>query len=109
LLSCALGGPVQAVASLLAAAVFFGFQMPMIFSIGQTLAGPGAAGKWMGFQNCVGNIAGIVGPLITGWLVDRTGAYVWALAVAAGVSVLGALAWGVLIPKIAPLAWARET
>jgi len=109
LLSCALGGPVQAVASLLAAAVFFGFQMPMIFSIGQTLAGPGAAGKWMGFQNCVGNIAGIVGPLITGWLVDRTGAYVWALAVAAGVSVLGALAWGVMIPKIAPLAWARET
>ena len=48
---------------------------PMIFSIGQTLAGPGAAGKWMGFQNCIGNVSGIVGPLITGGLVDRTGAY----------------------------------
>jgi MFS family permease len=109
LMACALGGPVLAVASLLVAAVFFGFQMPMIFSIGQTLAGPGAAGKWMGFQNSIGNIAGIAGPLITGWLVDRTGAYVWALAAAAGVSVMGAVAWGVVIPKIAPIDWSRDS
>jgi len=105
LLACALGGPALAVGSLLATAVFLGFQSPMVFSIGQTLAGPGAAGKWVGFQNCVGNAAGIVGPLVTGWLVDRTGAYVWALAVAAGVSLLGALAWGVLLPKVALLDW----
>ena len=104
---CAAAGPVLAVASLIVAAVFFGFQMPMIFSIGQTLSGPRAAGKWMGFQNGVGNIAGIVGPLITGALVDRSGGYAWALAAAAGVSLLGALAWGVVIPRIAPIDWAE--
>jgi MFS family permease len=109
LLACAIGGPALAVASLFAAALFFGFQNPMIFSIAQTLAGPGAAGKWMGFQNCIGNVAGIVGPLITGALVDRTGGYSWALAVAAGVSLAGALAWGVVTPKIAPLAWAGDS
>lgn len=105
LLACAFGGLPLAVGSLLAAAVFFGFQTSMIYAIGQTLAGPDAAGKWVGFQNCVGNAAGIVGPLVTGWLVDRTGAYVWALAVAAGFSLLGALAWGVLMPKVAPIDW----
>ncbi len=105
LLACAVGGPMLAVGSLLAVAVFMGFQSPMVFSIGQTLAGPGAAGKWVGFQNCLGNAAGIVGPLVTGWLIDRTGDYVWALAVAAGVSLLGALAWGVLLPKVAAIDW----
>jgi MFS family permease len=108
LMTCALAGPVLAVASLLIAGVFFGFQMPMIFSIGQTLAGPGAAGKWMGFQNCIGNVAGIVGPLLTGALVDRTGGYAWALAVAAAVSLLGAVAWGLIVPKITPIAWAVD-
>ena len=105
LLACALGGSLLAVASLLATAVFMGFQHPMVFSIGQTLAGPGAAGKWMGFQNCLANAAGIVGPLITGWLIDRTGDYVWALAAAAGVSLLGALAWGLVMPKVAAIDW----
>ncbi len=105
LLACAFGGSALAVGSLIVTAVFLGFQSPMVFSIGQTLAGPGAAGKWVGFQNCVGNVAGIVGPLVTGWLIDRTGAYVWALAAAAGVSLLGALAWGVILPKVAPIDW----
>jgi len=105
LLACAFGELPLAVGSLLAAAVFFGFQSSMIYAIGQTLAGPNAAGKWVGFQNCVGNVAGIVGPLVTGWLVDRTGAYVWALAVAAAVSLFGALAWGVLLPKVSPINW----
>jgi MFS family permease len=109
LLACAFGGPMLAVASLLITAVFMGFQSPMVFSIGQTLAGPGAAGKWVGFQNCIGNVAGIVGPLLTGWLVDRTGGYVWALAAAAAVSLLGALAWGVLLPKVAAIDWRAAT
>ncbi|MGI9170387.1 MAG: MFS transporter, partial [Caulobacteraceae bacterium] len=108
LLACAVGGQGLAVGSLIVAAVFMGFQSPMVFSIGQTLAGPGAAGKWVGFQNCVGNAAGIVGPLVTGWLIDRTGAYAWALAIAAGVSLLGALAWGVLTPKVGAIDWTND-
>jgi hypothetical protein len=43
-------------------------------------AGPAAAGKWTGMQNCLGNIAGIVVGPLTGFIVDRTGHFRWALA-----------------------------
>ncbi|HEY1449199.1 MAG TPA: MFS transporter, partial [Caulobacteraceae bacterium] len=38
------------------AGVGFGINTSQIFSIGQTLAGPRAGGKWMGVQNCLGNV-----------------------------------------------------
>ncbi len=45
--------------ALSAAAFFSGAQSPMLFTVGQTLAGPQAGGRWMGLQNLIGNIAGI--------------------------------------------------
>lgn len=103
--ACALGPAPVAIASLFVAGVAFGACSPNIFAIGQTLAGPRVAGKWIGVQNCFGNIAGIVGPIITGFLLDSAGGFSAAFGVAAGVAVLGMLGWGVIIPKIAPVAW----
>jgi MFS transporter, ACS family, D-galactonate transporter len=41
-----------------------GFAGPNIFAFAQTFAGPAAAGKWIGMQNSLGNISGVVvGPL----------------------------------------------
>ena len=71
----------------------------------KTLRGPRGGGKWIAFQNCLGNVAGIVAPIITGAVVDRTGAFTWAFAVAGLVSVAGAASWAVMIRKVAPLAW----
>ena len=62
----------------------------------------------MGFQNMLGNVAGIVGPLITGMLVDRTGSFDIAFMVAAGVALTGIFGWLVLIPKLAPIPWTTE-
>ncbi|MEO8927786.1 MAG: hypothetical protein ABI306_11560, partial [Caulobacteraceae bacterium] len=64
-----------------------------------------AAGKWIGFQNGVANLAGIVGPIITGLVVDRTGGYGWAFAIAAVIALIGVIGWGVIVPKVAPLDW----
>jgi MFS family permease len=90
---------------LLAMGVTFGFGTPMLFVIAQTLAGPKAAGKWVGLQNFVGNLAGILGPILTGWLVDWTGNFTSAFIVAAGISLLGAGAFSLVIPRIQTLSW----
>ena len=103
--ACALGGPVLSVASLLLAGVFFGFNTPNIFAIGRTLAGPRAAGKWVGVQNCIGNLAGIVAPIVTGMVVDRTGLFVWAFAIAGVFGLTGMISWGVIIPSVSPVRW----
>jgi len=105
MLGCMIGSAPIAVASLFVAGLSFGFGSPNIYAIAQTLAGPRAAGKWVGFQNCVGNLAGIVAPIITGLVVDRTGEFTWAFAVAGLVSLTGVLGWGLMIPRIAPIDW----
>jgi hypothetical protein len=105
---CADVTPVGAVALLGAAAAFLGFVSPQLLSIAQTLGGSRAAGQWMGLQNTVGNFAGIVAPLVTGIVVDRTGTYSLAFVVVGVVSLLGTLAWGLLIPKVAPERWPDE-
>jgi MFS family permease len=71
-----------------------------LFAIGQIFAGPRAAGGWIGVQNAIGNVAGIVGPVLTGLMVDYLGGYGWAFAITAAVPALGALWWALVIPKI---------
>ncbi len=105
LVVCALGDRTLSVAGLFAAGIGFGFNSAGIYAIGQTLAGPGGSGKWVGFQNFLGNTAGIVGPLVTGFIIDKTGEFVWAFLIAGAVSLIGAIGWSLMIPRIEPLKW----
>jgi ACS family D-galactonate transporter-like MFS transporter len=68
---------------LLLACTFFGIYTSNVFAITQTLAGPRAAGKWTGLQNGVGNLAGVVAPWLTGWVVQNTGQFYVAFLLAA--------------------------
>jgi MFS family permease len=90
------------------AGIFFGFGTPMIFAIGATLAGPRAAGRWAGAQNLAGQLAGTVAPLVTGVIVDRTGAFSGTFLLSAAFGLVGAAAWSLVIPQIAPVAWPDE-
>lgn len=90
------------------ASIGFGFGTPALFAIGQTLAGPKAAGKWMGVQNGFGNIAGIVGPMVTGLIVYETHSFAWTFVVSGLISLAGVLCWWVVIPRVAPLDWELE-
>jgi len=74
-----------------------------LYAIAQIFAGPRAAGSYVGVQNAMGNVAGIVGPIITGIIVDRTGSFLNAFIVAASVCGAGALCWAFVVPRIAPL------
>jgi MFS family permease len=105
MLGCMIGSAPVAIASLFLAGVAFGFNSPVLYSIGQTLGGPRGGGKWIAFQNCIGNLAGIVAPIVTGAVVDRTGQFTWAFAVAGLIAVAGAASWATMIRKVAPITW----
>ncbi len=106
LMISAVGDNTWAVAGLLIAGIGSGFNTAGIYAIAQTLAGPRASGKWVSFQNAAGNVAGMIGPVITGVVVDATGQFFWAFAIAAAVGLTGAIGWGVVIRRVAPLRWA---
>ncbi len=98
-------GVVTPIAGLLASSVAFGLSASNLYAIGQTLAGPRAAGKWIGIQNATGNVPGIVAPVVTGVLIDWTGRYQAAFPVAGVVAIVGACSWLIVVRRAAPLAW----
>lgn len=71
----------------------------------QTLAGPRAAGKWSGLQNCIANLAGVIAPLVTGIVVDKTGQFFWAFAIAGAVALAGAIVYVFVLGRIEPVNW----
>lgn len=54
---------------------------------------PRYADVLMGITNTAGTVPGVVGIALTGWLVDVTGTYTTAFALAAGVNIFGAVVW----------------
>lgn len=109
LLAAGLGDAGVAMAALFVSKIFGGMTGSNIYATAQTLAGPSAAGKWVGFQNAIGNLAGIIAPLLAGWLIDQSGNFTAAFLVAAGISLIGSFCWGVAIGRIAPLDWPGVT
>lgn len=95
------------VASLAVWLVVFGVGAGLVstnlFAVAQVFAGPRAAGSWMGLQNSVGNLSGIIGPILTGLIVDRLGSYDLAFYITAAIVAFGAFCWWKLVPQIRPL------
>jgi cyanate permease len=93
------------IACLFAYEVVLGLSSPGIYAIPQIMAGPAATGRWVGVQNCCGNIAGIFAPWITGMLIDATHSFDSAFLLAALINVLGLVGWMWILPRVAPLRW----
>lgn len=98
-------GPVGAVVALLLMGVMDGCNGGIIGAVSQTFSGPGAAGRWVGIQNAVGNVAGMVAPVVTGYLVQETGHYTAALLVSGGIALVGVIAWLIVTPAVRPIEW----
>lgn len=67
------------------------------WAITQTLSSTQAVGAWTGFQNCVGNMGGVVAPILTGILIERTGSYAAAFFAAAVMLFVSAVLYGLLL------------
>ena len=70
-----------------------------LYAVAQMFAGPRASGTWVGVQNAVGNLSGIVGPIVTGIVVQRAG-YNSAFILTAAIAAIGAIWWAVGVPRI---------
>jgi ACS family D-galactonate transporter-like MFS transporter len=95
---------------LMVACLLFGMFSSNLWATTQTLAGPAAAGKWTGLQNCLGNMAGVTAPMITGLIVQETGLFFLAFLTAAAISAIGAAAYLLIVGPVVPIDWrkARE-
>ena len=78
-----------------------------LYAIAQMFAGPRASGTWVGVQNAIGNLSGIVGPIVTGIVVQRAG-YESAFVLTAAIAAFGAAWWAVGVPKIEQVDLDRE-
>jgi MFS family permease len=105
MLGMALGSQNVAVASMFGFQLLMGASSPGVYAMSQILAGPRASGRWVGIQNSVGNVSGIISPWLTGFIVDRTGHFTLAFIACAVVSVAGIIGWIGMIPKLAPIPW----
>ncbi|HEY6390229.1 MAG TPA: MFS transporter [Bryobacteraceae bacterium] len=100
---------VFAMVLLVAAALIYGLFSSNLWAITQTLAGVIAAGKWTGIQNCAGNIAGIVAPIVTGFIVHRTGKFYLAFVWVCANLVMAALSYLLIVRKVEPVRWGRSS
>jgi len=66
----------------------------------QLCAPPDQVGLWTGVENFVGNIAGILAPLVTGFLISRTGSYSPGFALAAIILVAGLAAYWFIVGEL---------
>jgi ACS family D-galactonate transporter-like MFS transporter len=80
-----------------------------LWAFSQALAGSQAVGRWTGLQNGIGNLAGIVGPALTGFTVDWTGHFQAALVITAGVCLSATLVWLFLVGEVKQVTWPRST
>ncbi len=97
------------IALLVAASLCYGMSSSNIWAITQTLAGPAASGKWTGLQNAFGNLAGVVAPALTGWIVHETHSFVLAFVATAVAASIGGLSYLFMVPRVAPIVWKART
>ena len=101
-------GPRTCLVMVVLGVIFFGVTSSNVWAITQTLAGPQAAGRWTGFQNFVGNLAGVVAPALTGFVVGRTGHFYWAFAILLAITIMGSLSWVYLVGPVEQVAWHKK-
>ena len=108
MLCIAAGPPASALGAIFVYQVLCGIASPCTFAASQILAGPAASGRWVGIQNAIANLSGVVAALATGFLIPDTSHFAAAFVAAATVSLMGFVAWAWIVPKVAPIPWATR-
>ncbi len=86
--------------ALIIAGCLVGLATGNLLVILQSCAPPEEIGLWTGVYNTVGNVAGIVSPIITGLLIEKTGSYTPPFVLAAALIAAGPLAYWFIVGDI---------
>ncbi len=63
------------------------------------------AGRWTSLQNGIGNISGILAPLVAGFAVEIGGSSKPAFVASAAIVLTGALMWGLVVGPVEEVRW----
>ncbi len=107
MLAIGLGDRMSALIAIYVFQFLCGVGSPGVFAVSQIFAGPRATARWVGIQNSLGNMAGIVGPPMTAYIVKVTGHFQDAFLLGAVVATCAVLSYVVLMPKLEPIQWAH--
>ena len=108
IIACAVAGTKTYALWLMAAGVGCGLTGPGLFTFPQTLAGPKAVGKWYGSQNGFANFAGVAGPSLTGFVVQRTGNFLLPFVIVSALCIVGAIAFVFVVKRVEPVRWVEK-
>ncbi len=103
LIPAALVAKATSAVPLVTAASLVGLSTANILVIFQCCAPRQQVGAWTGVGNFIGNIGGVLSPLVTGILISRTGSYVPGFALAPLVLVAGLLCFWFIVGELKPL------
>ncbi|MBV8841712.1 MAG: MFS transporter [Bryobacterales bacterium] len=80
-----------------------GLAMGNLIVMVQNIAPPQEVAVWAGLQNFAGNVGGILAPLVTGFLIARTGSYMPGFVIAALILAAGLLPYWLLVGELKPV------
>jgi len=87
---------------LISGASLVGFATANLIVILQCCAPENEVGIWTGFENFTGNVGGFIAPLLTGFLIARTGSYFAGFALGPVVLIAGLLAYWFILGDLRP-------
>ena len=103
LIPAALVAKAASAVPLVTAASLVGLSTANLLVIFQCCAPRRQVGAWMGMGNFIGNIGGVLSPLLTGILISRTGSYFPGFALAPVVLIAGLLCFWFIVRELKPL------
>lgn len=72
--------------------LFFLYATGAIYwAIVQDIVAPGRVGAVSGCLHCMGSLSGVIGPAVTGFIVERSGSFVSAFVLAGAIALAGAV------------------
>ncbi|MET3822592.1 MULTISPECIES: MFS transporter [Burkholderia] len=99
----------QGAVALMSVSLFFLYVTGAIYwAIVQDVVHPTRVGGVSGFLHCMGSLSGVIGPAVTGFIVERSGSFASAFVLAGAIALAGAVLAGVFVRNVRPSNVLRE-